>query len=474
VACPADVLVNGAVDIADLLAVLSDWGECPASEPDPAGTLADATDLGPLDAAVIERCDRLEPADVDVFRFEVPTDGTVTLRLGDRQAGATMRLVADVDGDGAFGLGDSVEVRATAGPEDLEIVQALTPGTYWVRLESGVTFTTYALAASFEAVGANPVADPGAGLATATDLGAVAGGGPAVTVVQGVGPLDQRDVFAFELLEPARLAATASGITDPIRLAVGADVDASGSIVGNGSVASDEAVIFDTGGPVLDGAADLGPGIYWLIVNRFGALDGSTYAVDLNADAIPTTFDEDPGDTLAEAADLGTLGAAVIEAREVYGAYDRADIVAVTVDLPRRVTIDFAERTDGGRLELIADIAGDGTADPSDVVRTRSASGPADLSETVDLAPGTWWLRVGPQPAGATSRYALSLDGPALTVTPDSDPGAAALTAWPMGTVSGTPLVEREIVGPYDRVDAYRIDAVADTAARVICDERTD
>ncbi|MFK7962125.1 MAG: hypothetical protein AB8G96_16555 [Phycisphaerales bacterium] len=471
-ACDSDINGDCNVGIVDLILVLSDWGACPGSQTDPGETLAGATDLGVLGDGPVGGCARLTAGDVDVFALEVAVERRISVLVDDRDGGARVQLVADVNGDGIYGAGDAYVSVDEPGAANITFEKDLTPGTYWIRLEEAHGPTTYTLAVTSAALPVTTPADPGGQLAGAIELGPV-DDGPR-TLSHAVGPYDARDIVAFDVIAPLELAADVIGLTDAIRCAVGADIDGSGAIIGNGAVASDEAMIYAAGVGDIGGTVDLVPGRYWLLLNRFSTLDGTGFTATLSATPLPISVPEDPGDTLATAADLGVAGGAPLFIDEVYGAYDRADVVRFTVDAARRVSLELSGRTDGGRFDVLADVDGDGMAEPSEELRTRSSAGIGTITETVDLGPGTWWVRVGPESAGSASRYRLTASPTPLEITPTSDPGPAVLSAWPMGILGGAALVEREIVGPYDRIDAYRVDVASASSVVVRCDERSD
>ncbi len=208
-------------------------------------------------------------------------------------------------------------------------------------------------------------------------------------------------------------------------------------------------VLFSSAAGVID-AAEMPSGEYFLRVFR---TDGDA-AFDLTLTVAPLPVPPDgAGDTLATAADLGTLTGTVIR-NDFLGEVDRTDYYRFQFTVMSDLSV-LVDDLDLGDLSVVIgqDANGNGILDPGEILDLSDEDGnEAEALQLVRLPAGEYLLVVA-RLSGNTD-YQLTLTATA-SVLPADSAGDTLATAMDMGVLTGTRTLT-DFVGGIDPVDLYR------------------
>ena len=332
-------------------------------------------------------------------------------------------LIHDFDGDNRIDNNDSLYSKYLSTSDEEEIFSTLGAGTYFVRMErsSSNVNTNYNLSLSATANPSAPIFDPGNTLATARDLGSL---GSQQNIKQFVGSVDSDDYYQFTLSETSDVRLFADGANQSgIYFSLIHDFDGDNRIDNNDSLyskylsTSDEEEIFST----------LGAGTYFVRMERSSSNVNTNYNLSLSATANPSAPIFDPGNTLATARDLGSLGSQQ-NIKQFVGSVDSDDYYQFTLSETSDVRL-FADGVNqsGIYFDLIHDFDGDNQIDSGDRLYDRylGASREAEIIST--LGAGTYFVRMRRNSSNVNTNYNLSLSATS-NATGEADPRTINLT----------------------------------------------
>ena len=432
----------------------------------------DAFDLGFLDAqrTVTGHVGTLDP--VDFYRLELEETSRVEVRLEDLFEGATLSLIADVNGNEVVDSGEVVEARDSGGPDSVFLTEDLGPGSYLVRVEPetfpGGENTSYTLVVAPELLSVTTPGDPaGNALAASLNAGTLSS---KQTFVDWVGITDTSDFYRFDVSQdntPVWIRLSELAESADLRLIQDAN--------GDGTVNSGETIATsDNSGTTADQIfARLDAGTYFaqVLPDTFPNGEDTVYTLELEAVQTPaTTPHVDSGNFLGNAMNVGVLDGNV-GVRGSIGGADSDDFVRFTLTDPARVRLELTGLSEHARLELVADIDGDLQIDSADQIETSQVTFDADpewLDE--ELAPGDYFARVYQHQFDdkPITNYNLVISSVATPSSTGSDPGESFGTALSIDPFTG-PQTFRENVGALDQDDYYRftLDSAATVSARL-------
>ena len=198
----------------------------------------------------------------DIYRFTVAEARTVNLALVDRTEGIDYTIVADLDGDGVWESGETLETIDSNGSGNLTISEDLAPGVYHIVIRGNLSShsTRYTLLLSSPLLLITPVVDPGESLNDAYDLGVLDGVG--IEEHDVVGGFDSHDIYRFTVAEARAVVVSATDRTEGADLRIIEDLD------GDGFIDSGEiiAIIDSNGSGNLVLNVNLMPGVYHIVI----------------------------------------------------------------------------------------------------------------------------------------------------------------------------------------------------------------
>jgi trimeric autotransporter adhesin len=342
----------------------------------------------------------------DYYRFNVTSAGQFSLSLSGLSADAEVDLL---------NANGTVIKSSTNGSSDSEsIVQALTAGTYYVRV---YPYNSAATAYSLSLALATPTDLAGNSLDTARQI--AIGSSPQV-FRDGIGNGDSNDYYRFSLDGPSDFSLRLS------ELSADADVqllNASGLTIASSTAGSSTAETI---------AQQLTAGTYYVRVYPYS---GSTnYALSLAAS--PTDL---AGNTLATARAV-TIGATPQVFTDAVGSSDPNDYYRFTLSDSRTLQLGLTGLSSDADVQLLNSAGA--------LITTSALGGAASETITQALTAGTYYVRVFPD--GGSTTYNLSLAAIVPDLAGNSLDTARSVTLGPVAQTFN------DAIGDGDPNDYYR------------------
>lgn len=259
-------------------------------------------------------------------------------------------------------------------------------------------------------------------LTTANDLGILSG---VREIADNFDATDRIAYYRFTLAQNSDLAGLFSQATSLTSVRVIFDQNA------NGIVENNEIVTRTAGSPFTGGSNSffqpLPAGTYFIEV--FTELSRTEpYTLRLTETSKPGNVFPDPGNSLAQALDLGTL-VGQRSLRDYVGALDETDFYRFTLTQNSNLGVVASGQTSDTRVQIISDRNANGIVDSGEVVEGFNFGFSNNDSFSATLSAGTYFILVGRNVSSANStQYALSLTQTAdfsgddfLTGTPRRD-----------------------------------------------------
>lgn len=339
--------------------------------------------------------------DSDYFRFTLDKNLNVRASLSGLSEDADLWLYADINDSGVVDSGENIHRSEATGTNPDIILQDLVPGTYFVRVlrERAGMNTAYTL---------NLVTLPLESLPE--DGGDTPLGGIEVVLTEQsqsfsdvVGDLDLSDYYTFTLIEPKRIRASITGMTEDADLWLYADLDDSGLVESGENIAGSEA----SGTSDDSIAQDLPPGTYFLRVLRERVGMNTSYRVSMSAEVL-ASLTSDTGVEASDALDVILTSTAQVYS-DVVGDLDHSDYYRFTVVEPGTLRASITGLTEDADIWLYLDANESGVIDRGEDIQSSQAAGAADDSMVLELEPGIYYLRVLRERAGMNTAYTLSM-----------------------------------------------------------------
>ncbi len=416
---------------------------------DPGADVATARDLGVLDATQTIS-DIVGGRDLgDVFTFHLTQAALVNAQFSNLNDTLRVTLYSDTDGNGQLEFDEDLDYDFGTASSTVELTNDLPPGTYHLQVEPGnnSSNTRYSFELATTSIPVTDPVDPGDTIATARDLGELSS---PQTIVDVIGGEDSGDVFAFQLSQATAVTTLVSDVNDSLRVELYNDQDANGQFdsreVLRRSFASSSA-------PTVEVLDDLPPGDYFIRVYPSHDSANSRYRMEFSTAALAITDPADPGDTIATARSLGTLGTTQ-SLMDVLGGPDPGDVFTFQVDQAVTLTGEVSGVTDTLNIALYHDDDADGQFDSNERLNYDTVfDSPETLTD--DLSPGTYHLYLRPSASDSHTRYTVQLSTAAIGVTDPLDPGDTIATARDLGTLAA-PQTVVDVVGGGDEADVYK------------------
>jgi len=366
------------------------------------------------------------------------------------------------------GLIDAGEVIASNvdsfAPFQPSIATDLPQGTYYVRVSPSnpSNSTQYELTLVNTPFGGSPPPDPGNILATARNLGAVAG---TVTAREYVGVLDSLDAYRFTLNDLSNIQVSVQATSTNTQIQLVRDINGNG-LVDNGEVIVSETNFSSTN--LSRFTQDLPAGTYFITVASRNASASTLYELNLVATPFGGDGQPDPGNLLSSARNLGPV-AGTVNVKEYVGVIDDLDAYRFTLNDLSNVQVNVQATSANTRIQLVRDINNNGLIDNGEVIISDTNFSSTNLSRfTQDLPVGTYFITVASRNTNASTLYQMTLVATPYGGNGLPDPGNTLSTARNLGVLSGTTSL-KEYVGVLDSDDFYRftLSSAANLQARL-------
>ncbi|WP_448601889.1 PPC domain-containing protein [Thermoleptolyngbya sp.] len=337
----------------------------------------------------------------DIYRFTLNDVANLQARVTGTSANTRVELIRDLNNNGLVDSGEIIASGTNFGAPFLSRVnQDLPQGTYFVRItpSSSNTSTQYRLELVATPFGGSPPPDPGNILATARNLGAVAG---TVTAREYVGVLDDLDAYRFTLNDLSNVQVSVQATSANTRIQLVRDINGNG-LVDNGEVIVSETNFSSTN--LSRFTQDLPAGTYFITVASRNASDSTLYEMNLVATPFGGDGQPDPGNTIPTARNIGVLSN-TYSAKEYVGTVDPEDFYRFTLNSTANLQARVQGTSGNTIIELIRDTNGNGLIDSGEIIRSDTNFSDSYLSSFVQngLAAGTYFFRVRPRPSVSTN-----------------------------------------------------------------------
>jgi hypothetical protein len=341
----------------------------------------------------------------DFYRFELAKPGTVNASISDLTADADLRLIQDINGNGAIESNEILRESLNVGTTAESVSADLDTGAYFVQVTQGSGNTNYNL--TINLAGSTfppPESDPGNELTTAFETGLLV---TPKNFSDFVGDADPIDLYSFRINKNSQININLSNLDEDADLRLIQDVNENGTL-DSGEIIGESTDVATNPETIT---TSLESGTYFIQVRRFENAN-TPYDLNFNIAGVGGTGD-DAGNTISDAELLGTLSPATdapIVTQESVGTNDSADVFGFNVDASTNVTATIDEISGGDPdLQLIQDANENGQLDGEEEIIEESINAsttPDSISETLDA--GTYFLRVFPF-SGDEVDYTLTL-----------------------------------------------------------------
>ncbi|NJN12549.1 MAG: hypothetical protein HC815_33155 [Richelia sp. RM1_1_1] len=376
----------------------------------------------------------------DYYRFDLAENSTVNLKLSELSANASLQLY---NSDGSRELSYS----ANEDNADELITRNLKAGSYYISVRDYYTGagTTYKLEASATSLGATPVDSAGENFDKARNLGTLNSEG--LTINEFIGNFnglvdDNYDYYRFDLAENSTVSLKLSELSANASLQL---YNSDGSRVVEGSNNGDNADEVITRNLKADS--------YYVIVQGYYTGAATTYKLEASATPLDT-YQDNGGDTLETARDIGTLDGSQNFSDFIGNFFgirqDNADFYRFQLKESSSINLSLSglSPNTGASLQLLGS--------QGNLIRSSTNN-----TLNTSLFAGTYYFRVSPSSANGTN-YNLTATGIPI---PDLA-GNSISQARNISILSGTQTFT-DFVGDIDRDDFYRFELLKDSSVNL-------
>jgi hypothetical protein len=433
---------------------------------EPGERLDTAGDLGVLagTSIVSEFVGTTDPS--DLYKFTINDVGNLQARVNSISAGSRVELIRDLNNNGLIDSGEVIDSDVDSfAPFQPSIATDLPQGTYYARVlpSSPSNSTQYELTLVNTPFGGSPPPDPGNILATARNLGAVAG---TVTAKEYVGVLDSLDAYRFTVNDLSNIQVSVQATSTNTQIQLVRDIN------GNGLVDNGEVIVSETNfssANLSRFTQDLPAGTYFITVASRNTSASTLYELNLVATPFGGNGQPDPGNLLSSARNLGPV-AGTVNIKEYVGVIDGLDAYRFTLNDLSNIQVNVQATSTNTEIQLVRDINGNGLIDNGEVIVSETNFSSSNLSQfTRDLPVGTYFITVASRDTSASTLYQMSLVSTPFGGNGQSDPGSTISTARNIGVLSNTFLAREHVSVNVDPIDFYRftLNSTANLQARV-------
>jgi hypothetical protein len=405
-----------------------------------------------------------EPDPADVFRFTLATDALTTLSLSGQERLIFAEIFVDANHDGQFQDSERIEGRSSSTATS--IIEPLSAGDYFVRLsphfagEDSAYFLNLSASSIPDDDGQN---DPGDTIATARNLGVLSP--TEVDLVDTIHNFDT-DVYRFTVTNDSVVTGVFTGLSEYTYIEL--------YTLGNNDGVFDsserlEGYSASTNQTLVE---PLSAGTYFIRVSAYFSDSNTSYSMSLSENPIPGDDGQnDPGDTIATARDLGVLSPTEVGAVDTIYNFD-TDVYRFTVTNDSIVTGVFSGLTEYASVELFTLGNNNGVFDSNERLEGFSPSNSLTLSEP--LSAGTYLIRVSAYFSDSNTAYSMSLsENPIPGDDGQNDPGDTSVSARNLGVLSAAPINVVDTIHKFD-TDVFRFTLTTNSIVTGVFDDLTE
>ncbi|QDU82216.1 hypothetical protein Pla110_39710 [Polystyrenella longa] len=306
--------------------------------------------------------------------------------------------------------------------------------------------------------------DPGGDLDSLYDIGLLTSGfqTQGSVGVDGYGHYDTEDVFRFVINQDSSVRLKMIGHNDSVSFTLFHDKSGDGIYDSNERVESN----IVSGQETM--VENVPAGEYFIRISSVYTTHDRDYSFDLSHTPIPGLA-PDPGETIAEATDLGVLNSPQA-LYQIMGGSDISDIYRLDLQNHSQLTVNLSGHDEALSLKLYEDINQNGVLETAE--RLENWSSDSSLVMTEALSSGTYFVEVAPRWEYSNSLYNIEFSQNPLDI-PVTDPGDNIATAVNLGILN-SPLSASHVLGGSDEMEVYRFEITNDASVTVDIDGITE
>jgi serine protease len=353
--------------------------------------LSTARNLGTLTSgSTFTQRDFVDSNDLDVYQFRLNQTSSLSLSLTGLTSDADLYLIQDGNANGIVETNEILRYAISPGVASESInLTGLAAGRYYIQIVPySDSNTNYTFSVSTNST------EPGGTLATAVEVGALAG---QRSFTGSVSSTDVRDIYRFELNATSNLQVDLSGLTSDTDLYLIQDSNGNGLIDGNEYIGRS---FLGTTSERIN-SLNLAIGTYFVMVERFAG--ATNYTLSLTSDQ--------SGDTFSSARNLGSLsGSRSISdfVSSLSSNYDYYDYYRFTLDTISNLNLALRGITAEADLYLYR-------ADGTQIGSSIDWFPKLDSITLSNLSAGNYYIRVNSWSTTNTTNYILDLTAQAVS-----------------------------------------------------------
>ncbi|HEY9851205.1 MAG TPA: hypothetical protein V6D28_17185 [Leptolyngbyaceae cyanobacterium] len=229
---------------------------------------------------------------------------------------------------------------------------------------------------------------------------------------------DQQDMYSFILDKPSYVFITLNATLDTLStVKLYADSNGNQKIDPGEQVLSANTVSFKPGsGNIAFIQSDLAQGSYYVDIVTGSPTKSISYSMTLGATAIPTNTPSDPGNTAAQALDVGNLSGSSRDYQDLVGTSDRNDFYRFVITDTRSFNLFLSNISNYGINNFVSaniyfDVNNDGVLTSNEYITGTVASATSNGSISRILEAGTYYVDISPSTPDPTinSTYTLAM-----------------------------------------------------------------
>lgn len=252
----------------------------------------------------------------------------------------------------------------------------------------------------------SPAFDPGNTTETSYGIGLLL---TRPTYKEFLGTSDQQDMYSFILDKPSNFQMSLGAAIANVKLY--ADSNNNEKIDPGEEILSTRSMPTRWSGYSAYINQNLAQGRYYLDIVTGSPTESTSYSMSLGASAISTTTPSDPGNTAAEALDVGNLIGNSRSYQDFVGTNDRNDLYRLVLSNTATLNLSLSNVSNFVTANVYVDVNNDGAVTPNEYVTGTIASSTNAGSILRSLGAGTYYVDIVPSTPDPTinSSYTLSM-----------------------------------------------------------------
>ncbi len=251
----------------------------------------------------------------------------------------------------------------------------------------------------------SPAFDPGNTAETSYGIGVLL---TRPTYNEFLGTSDREDIYSFILDKPSNFQMSLGGLAN---VKLYADSNDNEKIDPGEEILSTSSAFMRWYGYSAYINQNLAQGRYYLDIVTGSPTASSSYSMSLSATGIPTTTPSDPGNTAAEALDVGNLNGGSHAYQDFVGTNDRNDLYRFVLSSTSTLNLSIKDVSNFVTANIYVDVNNDGAVTSNEYVTGTVASSTTAGSILRNLGAGTYYVDIVPSTPDPTinSSYTLTM-----------------------------------------------------------------